>query len=565
MKNDYSVKYGFLHKTNTFLQLILIVYKLSGRVFFYLYKFSKLQAMKNYQSPHPLKVLLINIFILLMCQSCEPWNLKKKEFPICNKPEITITTNVNNLNVSYVLLNEKGPIKKALWNFGDGVTFAQLNAGTHTYAASGTYQVKLEIWNACDESTVYNFSQTVTALPVINTLPAFNSTDKSLELNLQVVSNGGVVISRYGFCLSSTNSNPTIDNSTISSTNINPNISSNYSFSYSNLTAKTKYYYRAFAQNTFGVTYGNVLTANTFPVIGHTQISSVQVSGRANPISFAIGTKLYVGMGKDATGAFKNDLWEYDTKEYTWTAKQSLPDLGRLSAVGFSINGKGYVGLGNSTNGMLRDFWEYNPTSDTWLKKADFPANERWGTFYISNNGLGYVGGGSNGINNYNDFWEYNPNTNQWTAKANLPYYKINGTGFSIDNIMYMGFGQNMTSTSTEGSNGFDFFQFDNNNNRWIQKANIPSDILSDTKYNFSAGGKGYIGRIDKDLPNYIKIYIYNPSNNSWGDRDTALDVFMGSQPRYYGCSAVINNIGYYGFGGSNSYFPSSFWIFRPF
>lgn len=522
--------------------------------------------MIHAKSIQKLVSLTVYSVIAVFCLSCDPWNLEKKKFPICNKPEITVSAlpNTNSLNVSFSISNEKGPITRALWNFGDGVTLARLNAGTHSYAAPGTYQVKLQIWNACDESTTYNVDVTVTSLPTVTTLSGALPTDKSINLNMTVVANGGTVINRYGICLSNTNSNPTIENSTISSSNINPNTSSIYSFSFSNLTPKTKYYYRAFAQNAFGTAYGNVLTTNTLPVLGHTQLSPFPTLGRDNPVSFSIGTKIYVGMGKDATGAFKNDLWEYDTKEYTWTAKQSLPDVGRVSCVGFSINGKGYVGLGNSASGMLKDFWEYNPDTNTWLRQADFPSTARWATFNISNNGLGYVGGGSNGVTNFNDFWEYNPSLNRWTSKANLPFFKVNGSGFSINNVMYMGFGQNMnSSTSTSGVNAFDIFQFDATNNRWIQRTNIPSDIFTDTKFNFSIGGKGYIGRVDKDAPTNMKIYIYNPGTNQW-ERNFAFDIGIGNTPRYYGFATVVDNIGYYGLGGSINVFPNSFWIFRP-
>ncbi|MCY7410952.1 MAG: hypothetical protein LH473_11815 [Chitinophagales bacterium] len=47
------------------------------------------------------------------------------------------------------------------------------------------------------------------------------------------------------------------------------------------------------------------------------------------------------------------------------------------AAVGFSINGKGYVGTGSGTNFFLKELWQFDPISDAWTQKADFGGKGR--------------------------------------------------------------------------------------------------------------------------------------------------------------------------------------------
>lgn len=106
-----------------------------------------------------------------------------------------------------------------------------------------------------------------------------------------------------------------------------------------------------------------------------------------------------------------NLLWAYDSLTDTWQEKASLPATGRSSAAGFSINGKGYVGLGIDKNqNALNDFWEYNPNTDSWRRVSDFPGIPRNNPAFFAIESKGYVGLGSK--NEYdgflNDIWELN-------------------------------------------------------------------------------------------------------------------------------------------------------------
>ena len=94
----------------------------------------------------------------------------------------------------------------------------------------------------------------------------------------------------------------------------------------------------------------------------------------------------------------------------TWSAKTSLPTInGREGAVGFSLNGLGYVGTGyGSSVGYTADFWAYDPGANAWSQKADVPGGVRGYSVGFSLNGLGYVGTGYiAGVGDVADFWAY--------------------------------------------------------------------------------------------------------------------------------------------------------------
>lgn len=507
--------------------------------------------------------LLILSFLCVFLISCEPWNLERKTFPICNQPNAKITLSITNLTVNFALSNLEGPITKILWNFGDGNSSDQISNFSYTYKNTGTYTIKVSVFNACDDRKDYSFSVTVYSLPAVSTLEAVALENTDILAGISVTSNGNTLITKYGICISSSSTLPTIENDLVNSSISNPKLNTAYTFRFSNLLPNNTYYYRAFATNASGIAYGAVQKINTMPANtskGNTLIFPLNLKGRDNPICFTINKKLYTGMGADDNGKFYNDLWEYDTQKNTWQEKASLPSTARVSAISFAINGKGYVGLGSGGTSMLNDFWEYNPTNDTWTRKTDFPSAARWAAFSISHNGLGYVGGGSNNLEHFNDFWEFNPSTNSWTRKINMPLYKLNSSGFSIGKYLYMGFGQNMPSQyANSGKNSFDFWQYDASTNRWLRKADIPSDIHYDTKINLTINGKGYVGRFDKDFPTILKMYFYTPEIDNWDVNNGFLAI-----PRYFGCSGVIDNIGYYGFGGSSGNLLNDFWLFKP-
>ncbi|HEY4788284.1 MAG TPA: IPT/TIG domain-containing protein [Bacteroidales bacterium] len=152
--------------------------------------------------------------------------------------------------------------------------------------------------------------------------------------------------------------------------------------------------------------------------------------------SFTIGSKGYVCLG---TGSFNNlspkTLWEYDKITDNWNPRIEFPGHQRYNAIGFSMLGKGYVGLGYDNSYLLyKDLYEYDPAVDLWIKKADFPGNLSYfkPISFVINNKL-FLYSSQIGC----ELWMYDPLKDQWSLQPSL---EINGKWFYIS-YAYNGFG----------------------------------------------------------------------------------------------------------------------------
>ncbi len=73
---------------------------------------------------------------------------------------------------------------------------------------------------------------------------------------------------------------------------------------------------------------------------------------------------------------YLNDLWEYDSENDSWTRKADLIDNNgkpapRSEAIAASVGSKGYVGTGkNEDANQLNDFYEYDPSTNQWKMLA---------------------------------------------------------------------------------------------------------------------------------------------------------------------------------------------------
>jgi hypothetical protein len=72
------------------------------------------------------------------------------------------------------------------------------------------------------------------------------------------------------------------------------------------------------------------------------------------------------------------------------------------------VDEKGYVvsGYSGGLSNVTKEVWQYNPATDHWQKMEDFPGAARRFTIGFSINNRGYFGLGTNGIN-FNDIWAY--------------------------------------------------------------------------------------------------------------------------------------------------------------
>lgn len=324
------------------------------------------------------------------------------------------------------------------------------------------------------------------------------------------------------------------------------------------------------------VYYGN----DVFFQLNDVWLQGADFSGglRRSAVAFSIGQKGYVGTGWDEKGDFSNDFWEYEPERGVWTQRADFPGGLRESAVGFSIDEKGYILTGQTYDENLqgwlykKDFWEYDPATDTWTQKADFRGEERQNAVGFSIDGKGYVGTGfvfdearGGKWRSKKDFWEYDPQADSWTQKADFGGgFRRNAVSFTIDGKAYVGTGLNARNgyvgTSLNANDiSKDFWEYDPATDAWTQKADFGGDARHGA-VGFSISQKGYLGTgWDEKSALRNDFWEYNPQTDSWTQRAD-----FGGGGRLWAAGFSIGQRGYIGTGwrGGQAYLKD-FWEYQ--
>ena len=210
----------------------------------------------------------------------------------------------------------------------------------------------------------------------------------------------------------------------------------------------------------------------------------------------------------------QNSFWQYNPKTETWTKKADFPGIRQTRkdyVIGMSINDNIY--LGNCYN--YYDFWEYDVVLDKWNRKGDFIGridsdNPVWGNFSFSINNKGFVGIGRSAY--FHSFWEYDPIIDSWTIKSKPPTNSYDSfCSFVINNKGYVGLGHNFEWGDGYVSN--EIWEYDLTADIWIKYNNCPIGMAVYTS--FSMDNKGYV--VPSYTRHYDKLYNiweFNPSKN---------------------------------------------------
>ncbi len=283
---------------------------------------------------------------------------------------------------------------------------------------------------------------------------------------------------------------------------------------------------------------------------------------RSRAVGFSLNGRGYVSCGLDTADQVTNDLWQFDPASATWTQKANLPGLPRRNAVAFVIGSYAYVGTGVDnvdapTGDILHDFWRYDPTTNSWSGIADFPVGGNDGVYFATAfalDGKGYVCGGKYGPDDYSDaFYEYKPSLDKWSVRSSFPggprYQLASVVGY---NKAYIGLG------TDEDIHRKDWWEYNPGSNTWQQKTNIPGQGRANV-ISFTIAGRPHIG-LGSDGGYQNDLWEYLPSIDSWQIRRN----FPPSGRKYASCF-VLSNRAYVGLGKAASGSKRSFYVYLPY
>lgn len=187
--------------------------------------------------------------------ACEPWDLPgRKSKRNCEKPSGTIEATIQQRRVDFSIGNSSGTIDKVSWDFGNGTTTETTSlTATQTYAASGTYTVRVVLSNSCGSSYETTIIRSLTVSDAVT--PSVSLQDpttvslNSATMPVTITSNGNATITQYGICYSATNTQPEPGKDATVTGPLPASINSAVPISATGLSNNTLYYVRAFAIN----------------------------------------------------------------------------------------------------------------------------------------------------------------------------------------------------------------------------------------------------------------------------------------------------------------------------
>jgi N-acetylneuraminic acid mutarotase len=263
-------------------------------------------------------------------------------------------------------------------------------------------------------------------------------------------------------------------------------------------------------------------------------------AGADGGICFSINDKIYAGGGVGS-----KQFREYDPSTDAWTVKANLPGVtsDRSFATAFSINGKGYVGLGLDGSTPKNDLWEYDPATNSWSQKQSFPGQARDGLYCFVIDSIAYMGAGEDPFTFqiFNAAYSYSPGTNSWTHLSDFPTSGvIYPFSFSIGNKGFVSCGQNFAAATNLT------FEYNPSGDDWSPGATF-TGANRQAGVSFVIGSKVYCG-LGMDSGFYNDFYSYDTLTGFWSISDS-----LPALGRSFAIAAVVNNTAYAGLGWSFS------------
>lgn len=147
--------------------------------------------------------------------------------------------------------------------------------------------------------------------------------------------------------------------------------------------------------------------------------SSLPGNKRRYAMAFVINNIAYV-FGGENNGTYLTDFFSYDASNDTWTTLRDIANtsdksydddyksIARKYGATFVINDLGYVATGDYGS-IVSEVWEYNPSKDLWTEKTEFEGTPRTSAVGFTINGRGFIATGKSSSTYFDDVWEFKP------------------------------------------------------------------------------------------------------------------------------------------------------------
>ncbi|MEI6555046.1 MAG: hypothetical protein WCL70_05630 [Paludibacter sp.] len=313
------------------------------------------------------------------------------------------------------------------------------------------------------------------------------------------------------------------------------------------------------------------LSESPYPDITFTPKSVMPGIGRASAVGFAIDGKGYVALGRTGIyGPQLKDCWEFNPDSDKWSQKAVFPGKARVKAVGVGLNGKGFVGMGFDIKyafyvdtAHLKDFWCFDPKLNTWTRKADYPSKYTDACISMVYKNEIYVGFGFDGWGFSRYFFKYNPENDIWIELNGFPGpERVGGVMCTDGERVFFGTGFNTYNQN-------DWWEYFPATDTWKELLRMPDtgrenglsisikDKNSKSRY-FVTTGRRFAGEM---TGGGVKsdIMEYDPIRTAWYKRG---DIPNGG--RENALIFAINGKGYVGFGENSNTVYNDFWCFEP-
>jgi hypothetical protein len=391
--------------------------------------------------------------------------------------------------------------------------------------------------------TVYSnqlIIQTKSQLPSLRTSsPVVNSTQGTVVVGGQILDQGKSPITAKGICYSSTNQRPTIADAT----SVSIGVSDAFSIELSGLKGETTYYICAYAKNSEGESYGDIMTIATPQIFNGGLLPFQDVMPlEASSAYFTIGSRFYL-LGGDLGPSFTNKLYGYDRwgDDYRWRELGDCPGAFKWQAAvsyGQSAYILGGMGAGNVAS---NDFYQYVQSNNTWYSIPKGPDSAYLRTGTALDDYIYYFGGMKDTAKS--DVWAFQILAWTWEKKSELPQAQYGGIAATIDSVVYVGLGKNTAGTC----------------NKTLWKSTDKMMTWSQETDNAAISNGILVGVVFKEkiyvVDESYRIHEYDPETSLWHTKSK-----LPSSMHDVQCMYVRGELIYIGFGSNSLVMYNPLW-----